>query len=432
MRGAARSGTRRVPGRTVVYVVGTYPLLTTTFIDREIAALRRWGLDVRIVAARRPAAEAPLSNEQRALAQGTTYLIPVAWPRLVAAHLRFLLSRPATYVGTLLHLVTRPHPDCRARAKTILHFGEGVFAAHLAGDRSVHELHAHFADRAATIALVASRLLRRPYSLSVHAGADIFVRPVLLREKLTGARHVVTCTSHNKAHLADLVGEALGRKITTIPHGLDLAGYRPGPAARNGLPLVLAVGQLAERKGFAQLVTACGVMRDRGYRFECRIIGRGPQRPRLDGLIAALSLGDVVSLRGALSHESVVDHYRQATMVVLPCVRTEQGDVDGIPNVLVEAMALGVPVVSSDLPAIRELVTHGVDGLLVPAGDSEALAAALCRLLDDPQLRRRLGGEGRHTVVERFDVEKNVQMLADTLWPRSIPERQTVSAGRST
>lgn len=417
-------------GGSVVYVVGTYPLVTTTFIDREISALRGLGVDVRIVAVRRPPADTPLSSEQRELARGTSYLIPIAWRRLVAAHLHFLLTRPTVYLGTLGHLVTRPHPDLRARTKTILHFGEGVYAAHVIDDGDVRELHAHFADRAATIALVASRLLRRAFSLSVHAGADIFVRPVLLREKFTAARHVVTCTSHNKAHLARLVGDDLDRKISIVPHGLDLSGQRPARPGANGLPVVLAVGQLAERKGFAHLVAACNLVRNQGHRFVCRIIGGGPQQAGLEELIASLSLRDSVSLLGALPHEAVVDHYRRATMLVLPCVRTADGDVDGIPNVLVEAMAFGIPVVSSDLPAVRELITDGVDGLLVPEGDVKRLADAVRRLLDEPQLRRRLGAEARHTVAERFDVAKNVRRLADTLWPGVAKTRHTIPAGR--
>jgi glycosyltransferase involved in cell wall biosynthesis len=426
---AACSGRSRDGGGSVVYVVGTYPLVTTTFIDREISALRGLGVDVRIIAVRRPTPDAPLSKEQRELARGASYLIPIAWASLVAAHLRFLLTRPSVYVGTLAHLVTRPHPDVRARTRTVLHFGEGVYAAHFVhGD--VRELHAHFADRAATIALVASRLLRRPYSLSVHAGADIFVRPVLLREKFRAARHVVTCTSHNKAHLARLVGGDFERKITIVPHGIDVSVQRPGRPETNGLPIVLAVGQLAERKGFANLVAACDVVRNHGHHFVCRIIGDGPQRANLEELIAALSVGDTVTLEGALPHEAVVDHYRQASMVVLPCVRTADGDVDGIPNVLVEAMAFGIPVVSSDLPALRELITNGVDGLLVPEGDVGRLADAIQRLLDEPQLRDRLGAEARRTAVERFDVAKNVHRFAETLWPGLAGARQTIPAGR--
>jgi glycosyltransferase involved in cell wall biosynthesis len=429
MSGAKRAGIARDGGGSVVYVVGTYPLVTTTFIDREISALRVLGVDVRIVAVRRPSPDAPLSDEQRELARRTSYLMPIAWRRLVAAHLRFLLTRPTVYVGTLAYLVSRPHPDLGLRARTILHFGEGVYAAHVVGDRDLRELHAHFADRAATIALVASRLLRRPFSLSVHAGADIFVRPVLLQEKFIAARHVVTCTSHNKAHLARLVGDDLGRKITFVPHGLDLTGQRPGRPAATDLPVVLAVGQLAERKGFADLVAACAVVRNEGYRFVCRIIGSGPQRAELEELIAGLSLSDTVSLQGALPHEAVVDHYRRATTVVLPCVRTVDGDVDGIPNVLVEAMALGVPVVSSDLPALRELITNDVDGLLVPEGDVKRLADAIRRLLDEPGLRQRLGAEAHHTVVERFDVAKNVRTFAETLWP-GLARARPIPAGR--
>lgn len=427
---AARSDVCGDAASSVVHVVGTYPLLTTTFIDREISALRRWGLDVRVVAARRPSPDVPLSDEQRELARGTSYLIPIAWRSLLAAHLRFLVTRPGTYIGTLAHLVTRPHPDVRARGKTVLHFGEGVYAAHVVDDGHVRELHAHFADRAATIALVASRLLRRPFSLSVHAGADVFVRPVLLREKLAAARRVVTCTAHTKAYLARLLADDLDRKVTVVPHGLDLSGYRPARPGTNGLPLVLAVGQLAERKGFAHLVAACDVLRSQGRRFECRIIGGGPQHADLEELIAERSLGDTVLLRGPLPHEAVVDHYRRATMVVLPCVQTAAGDVDGIPNVLVEAMALGVPVVSSDLPAIRELITDDVDGLLAPAGDVERLATAVRRLLDDPNLRLRLGASARRTVVERFDVERNVRALARTLWPGLVEAEQSFPSGR--
>jgi glycosyltransferase involved in cell wall biosynthesis len=431
VRRAAPAAVRGEAGGTLVFVVGTYPLLTTTFIDREISSLHGLGLDVRVVAARRPPPDAPLSNDQRELARGTSYLIPIAWRSLLAAHARFLLTRPTAYLGTFAHLLTSPHPDLRARAKTVLHFGEGVYAAHVVDDGAVRELHAHFADRAATIALVASRLLRLPYTLSVHAGADVFVRPVLLREKVTAARRVVTCTSHNRAHLARLVGDDLDRKVTVIPHGLDVVRHSPARPAPNGLPVVLAVGQLAERKGFAHLVAACGVLQRSGYRFACRIIGRGPQRADLEARIAAGSLGATVSLLGALPHDAVVDQYRQATMVVLPCVRTTAGDVDGIPNVLVEAMALGVPVVSSDLPAIRELITDGVDGLLAPSGDVGRLAAAMRRLLDEPHLRRRLRAAARRTAVERFDAERNVRLLAEALWPGLIEGRQVIRAERS-
>jgi glycosyltransferase involved in cell wall biosynthesis len=408
----------------VVYVTGTYPLVTTTFIDREIHELRRRGVAITIVGVRRPPVDAPLSAEQRQLQAGVRYLLPVRLPTLVRAHLHFALRSPRRYVSTLCRLVTRPHPTPAARCKTVLHFGEGVLAAYLVRDVEAQELHAHFADRAATIALVAARLLGTSYSMSVHAGADIFVEPVLLPEKVSGARHVMTCTAHNKARIASIVGPELARKVTVARHGLDVARYHRSPRPRGSVPLVLAVGQLTTRKGLADLVAACSELRRRDVSFRCHIVGAGPQHEELRHAIEVAGLTGCVALCGAMAHEQVVDEYARAQVFVLPCTRAGNGDVDGIPNVLAEALAMRVPVVSTDLPAIRELLVDGVDALLVPPGDVHALAAAIERVLTEPALARRLRANGRRTVVEQFDIEANVGRFAATLWPEHFAPAQ--------
>jgi colanic acid/amylovoran biosynthesis glycosyltransferase len=401
----------------LVYVTGTYPLLTTTFIDREIQALRLQGFDVDVIAARRPPRDVPLSQEQRALAAGVTYLTPISWRAVLAGHACRFVSSPVRFVSTFVYLVTRPHPSWRTRMKSCVHFAEGVHAAHIVGSRQASAIHAHFVDRAATIAFVMGRLLRLPYSVSIHAGADVFVEPVLLAEKIRHAHGVVSCTAHNKAYIESLVGAAVAGRIASIPHGLDVSRYEPGPVTDGDIPVLLAVGQLTKRKGLAQLVEACAVLRDEGRRFTCRIVGQGPEAASLRHLIRALGLEDVVTLCGPMPHERVLDEYHRATVFVLPCVRAPNGDVDGIPNVLAEAMALELPVVSSDLPAIRELVTHSATGLLVPPGDVTALAAAIRELLTHPRLRRSLGRAARAGIVDTFDVETNVQRLIDVLWP---------------
>lgn len=416
-----------VEGIRLVYVIGTYPLLTTTFVDREIELLNRFGADVRIFAMRRPAADTPFSSLQRSLGRGVTYLLPVAWSELLVAHLSYLLRSPRRYLSTLVCLLSRPHPSVRAWVKTLMHFGEGVLAAHLVRRQPFDQLHAHFADRAATIALVAGRLLGKPYSLSIHAGADVFVAPILLREKVAEARHVVACTATVKGQVAAIVGADLGRKISPIFHGLDLARYVPEAGPASDPPVILAVGQLKERKGFGLLIQACRLLRDEGRRFRCRIVGEGPHRRELEELIRAASLEDLVELSGALPHQEVVELCSHATLFVLPCIRTREGDVDGIPNALAEAMAMEVPVVSTDLPAIRELVSDGVNGVLVPQGHPAALAAAMGRLLDGPDLREALGRQGRRTVVESFDVETNVRRFAETLWPGWFPALEVAS-----
>jgi colanic acid/amylovoran biosynthesis glycosyltransferase len=400
----------------VLYIIGTYPLLTTTFVDREIRSLRRLGVDVQIIAVRKPDPEAPLSQDQRLLEREVTYLLPCTWRAVARSNAYFLLRRPRRYVTTFVRLATRPHPHVRARLRTLAHFGEGVYAAYLVRRRSCDELHAHFADRAATIALVAGRLLGLPYSMSVHAGADIFVSPVLLPEKVRAARRVVTCTAHNKARLLATVGPDVHTRVAVVQHGLDLDAYEPSRAECRP-PAVLAVGQLQERKGFTHLIEACSRLRTAGYEFSCRIVGDGPMRDALRAHVEAAGMQDAIELCGALPHEQVIREYEQASVFVLPCVEATDGDVDGIPNVLLEAMACHVAVLSSDLPAIRELVANGDNGLLVDPGDPRALAAALARLLDSRTLRDELATNARRTVVEMFDAAVNVTRFAAALWP---------------
>lgn len=407
----------------LLYVVGTYPLLTTTFIDREIEKLSAWDVDVDVLAMRRPDPSIPFSERQRALAARTTYLLPARWSTVVAALCFFLCRRPVRLVGTLSWFLTRPHPSLRARAKTLLHVGEGIVASYLVRDRDFEEFHAHFADRAATVAMVGARLLDRSYSLSIHTGADVFVEPVLLAEKLEHARAVTTCTSFNRGHLRDLVDGGRAQKIFHVRHGLDLDLYRPAgdlPSAETPVPMILGVGQLKPRKGFAPLIRACALLRDQGHEFRCSILGEGPQRPELEGLVDELGLAGVVELAGARSPEDVLDAYRSATLFVLPCIESPDDHPDGIPNVLAEAMAVGLPVVSTDLPAVAELVAADENGLLVPSGDVEALAVALAALLEDEELRRRLAASARRAVAETFDLDVNIRRFADNLWPGRV------------
>lgn len=401
-------GDAAVPLRAVTYIIGTYPLLTTTFIDREVDELRREGVDVEVVSLRRPSG--PLSPGQREVIGDVRYLLPVSVGGLLGSHLWFLTRRPARFLSTLLYLLTRPHPRLRDRARTLMHFGEGVCVARLLHreDRLVH-LHAHFVDRAATVALVAGRLLDTTYSATAHAN-DIYVSPLLLAEKMQQASFIATCTTYNASHLAAVAGGDSG-KIVCCHHGLDLERYEPsGPDARDP-GLVLSVGQLKPKKGFSDLLSACALLRDRGYRFRCEIVGDGPLRETLTAAIRSLELEELVTLRGSLAHDDVVELYRRAAVFALPCVEDEEGGRDGIPNVILEAMAMEVPVVSTRHSGIPEAVSDGVSGLLVPPGRAEDLAAAVGSLLDAPDVRARMGRSGRQTVAEKFDVTVNVKGL---------------------
>lgn len=393
----------------LAYLIGTYPLLTTTFIDREIQALRDRGVGIHILSIRRP--ESPLSREQEEIQRAVQYILPLSLVDLIKSHAWSLFRRnPLVYLTTLWHLLTRPHPNFRSRFKSLLHFGSGVQAAYLLRDKSFDHLHAHFIDRAAIVALVASRLLGIPYSLSAHAN-DIYLEPVLLPEKFAGAKFIATCTGYNLDHLSRLAQNGISQKIRCIYHGLDLNRFQPVGTMSEGDLVITSVGQLKEKKGFYYLVNACRLLKDQGYDFKCQIIGEGPLREPLQAQIRSLHLEDTVSIRGALFHEQVIEEYQRTSIFVLPCITGSDGDRDGIPNVILEAMAMQIPVISTNHSGIPEAVVDGANGLLVPSADEVALAEALARLIDDPELRLRLGEQGRITVIEKFNLERNAGAL---------------------
>ena len=395
----------------IAYILGSFPCLTTTFIDREILEAKRQGLNMVLVSIR-PPTPFQMAPDIEKMAQQTKYILPVRLLEFLRANLYFILTRPWVYSSTLFHLLTRNHSTAVARMTTLFHFLEGVWAAALIRDDNVGHIHAHFADRAAIVALVASRLLRVRYSLTAHA-SDIYVSPVMLYEKIANAKFAVTCTAYNQAHLQ----AATGHRIELVYHGLDLSGIKSdsGPLCTPQPPLILSVGQLKEKKGFPHLIAACRRLEELGYGFRCEIIGEGSMRRELEDLIDDLELHGKVILRGALPNADVMDRYRQATVFVLPCVLAGDGDRDGIPNVLLESLVNYVPVISTNVSGIPEVVQDGVTGLLVDSRDEKALGEAIIRLLDDSGLRSRLARQGRQWVIENFDVRTNVARLIELL-----------------
>ena len=395
-------------GLRLTYVIGTYPLLTTTFIDREIRLLRQWGVNLQIVSIRRPKRE--LAPEQLELQQSVRYLLPISIITLILSHLWGVVTRPFIFLRTLFYLFTRSHPNMSARLKTLLHFSTGVYAAYLLREQPGNHVHAHFVDRATTVAMVIGRLHNIPYSATAHA-TDIYVNPIMLPEKISQARFVATCTQYNKDHLEATIGSEISRKVHRIYHGLDMVNYKPQHQPTDK-PLIIAVGQLKEKKGFTYLIQACHLLKERGYNFECHIVGPpGPALHQIEEQIKQLDFADTVILCGALPHEAVIDKYKQAALFSLPCVVQADGERDGIPNVILEALAMELPVVSTRHSGIPEVIEDGINGLLVPPEQTIPLAEALARLLDNPEFAKKLGSKGRETIMGSFSVENNVEKL---------------------
>jgi glycosyltransferase involved in cell wall biosynthesis len=401
-------------GRRLAYIIGTFPDLTVTFIEREVLEAKRSGSNIVLLSIRHPK-KFVMRPEIRELANETRYLLPASWVGVLWAHLYFAVTRPWTMISTAAYLLTRPHAGLRARLKTALHFGEGVYAASLLRPDKIEHIHAHFADRAATVALVAARLLGGTYSLTAHA-SDIYVGPTILKERIANAEFATTCTGYNKAYLEEMTGQP----VELIYHGLDLEQIRPDDVSRERVspPLILAVGQLKERKGFPVLLRACHLLMQEGAEFQCEIIGDGPDRSSLEQLWRDLGLEDTVTFVGAKPNAAVMNRYLDASIFVLPCVIASNDDRDGIPNVLLEAMANELPIISTPVSGIPEILQDEVTGLMSKSGDEESLADAMSRLLRDPGLRVALGRRGREVVREHFDIHKNIGRLLDLLEAR--------------
>jgi glycosyltransferase involved in cell wall biosynthesis len=289
----------------------------------------------------------------------------------------------------------------------------GHIAAEIEARGITAHLHGHFCHGVANIAWFASRLTGIPFSFTAHA-KDIYQGELnpgdLLERKLAAARFVATCTEANARVLKRRCSDA--NIVHTIYHGLDVDYFSPEAPSPEPLPLILSVGRFVEKKGFAHLVEACARLRDHGLAFKCVIVGeRGGAYEPLRRLVAERALEGTVELHEAVIQDELREIYRRACVFALPCQVMDDGDRDGIPNVLAEAMAMGVPVVSTRISGIPELIDHGVNGLLVESRDPDALANALERVLTDAALRARLAEAGRRRICERFDSRRTTVAL---------------------
>lgn len=319
---------------------------------------------------------------------------------------RYVCSRPRRLLRALWRTV---RPNLRSGEwllKTLAILPKALAIAAEIEDRDIRHIHATWAHFPTTAAFLIAELLECSYSFTAHAGMDIYRNQTMLREKIAGARFVTTCATHNRDFLKRAIGEKLASGIHVIHHGIDLRKFSAGQSQPQP-GLLLSVGSLNPGKGFIHMIEAAAQLRDDGHRFQYWIAGKGTEEARLRQAIADYNLEGIVEMWGEVDHDKVIDLLRQASVFVLPCVVPANGAIDGIPNALVEALAMRVPAVSTRVSGIPELITDGVTGLLVEPGDVQGLASAVARLLQDDSLREQMVGAGLQRVQRDFDVEKN-------------------------
>lgn len=415
----------------LAYVLKGYPRTSETFIAHEIHLLEQAGHRLHIFSIKR------LSGQKKHrvfdLISAPVTFLPSVTPSETTRGIRWVLENRKEFAGPVKRLFFHsPSRFLRAALRT---FGlgfryrfSGVFndafvkefllacalADEVTRDRGISQLHAHFAHTTTTVTMIASWLSGLPFSFTGHA-KDIYAResnpPGLLKYKMQQASQVVTCTEANGRYLQ----EVFKREIHVIYHGLDSESFkRQSPYTPGEIPLVVSVGRLVEKKGFEYLIEACWKLKQQGRRLNCIILGGDDKHGEvIRRRIQDLEMQEEVKLVSAVTQEELKGYYEKASVFALACVVTDNGDRDGIPNVLVEAMSMEVPVVSTDVSAISELVENGRNGILVPSRDSEALSEGIAFLLDHPETAREFGRLGREKVRKDFDSASNTSSLSN-------------------
>jgi colanic acid/amylovoran biosynthesis glycosyltransferase len=385
---------------SIAYLLSQYPAINHAFMLREVRRLRELGLRVETASIRPP--DRPfdqLTPIEQQEAGSTFYVTTGGWGAVLHAHLSALAARPAGYFRGLVAALG-------TGTRGILYFAEAVVAGDWMMRGGLAHVHTHYAS---TVALIAARIFPVTLSVTFHGQAE-FANPAAFRlaEKIQASLFCRAISLYGRSQMLKVTDWREWPKIEVSFLGVDTREFAPRPFRRAPDPFaVAAVGQLAPVKGQHMLVEAIDLLVREGRRVHLRMVGDGPDRAGLEQDIARRNLGGYVTLEGYLNQDKLRESYAACDVLALPSFA------EGLPVVLMEAMAMEIPCVATWVTGVPEIITHEVDGLLIPPGDAHALARALARLMDDEELRRRLGTQARVRIEEKFALDRNTEHLAE-------------------
>lgn len=397
-------------------VLKGYPRISETFIANEILLLEERGIPIRIFSMRHP--REPFCHDSVRRIRARVDYLPTElfpeFPRLLLAGALAGAAMPERFPA-ILRMAGERFKRTRSLA-TVKHLLQASFLVRrfLRRAPEVVHLHAHFAHSPTSVAMFAALLSGVKFSFTAHA-KDIYTSDARqLREKISLAALVVTCTEYNRNYLASLQDGGV-TPIYRLYHGIDLDLFHGNPAPRLPRPpyVLLTIARLTAKKGIPTILRALALLRDRNIAFHYTLIGDGEDREPIIRQIFDLGLQDCCRWKGTLAHEQIIREFQRADLFALGCEIGPDGDRDGIPNVLVESLAMGVPAVSTSVSALPEIIHHGGSGLLSSPGDAGAMADNMLRLLTDETLRRNVIRRGRELVRSSFDNRRLSGELAD-------------------
>lgn len=396
--------------RRVAYILSKYPTLSETFIAREIEEMTRQGISVDIFSLKN------LSSAKKQTESNRTSLIkiwyfPYMSLDILKSMLHYFLTQPGNLMGIIITIFRANLSAPVNLLKTIgilpkiLHIGKTL------KNLGIIHIHAHWGTMPATACWVISTLNQTEYTFTTHAW-DIFRADNLLEKKMKAANKVITISDFNKRYLTNKYQDLNPNDIEVIHVGLDFSKFRPDRKNDTGAFTILSVGRLVEKKGIQYLLQACRSLRDKDINFRCNIIYvPDTYKDVIFNLYKELNLYDCVEFISEVPHENIINFYRDADCFVLPCVISDDGDQDGIPTVIIEALATGLPVITSPISGIPEVIKNNSTGILINPTDISELTGAILQLYNDTALRVELGLKGKSLVEKEFNITPNVKRL---------------------
>ena len=401
---------------TIAYILKGYPRISETFISNEILMLEQLGFTMRLFSMRKPRENFSHASVKKIKAK-VDYLpteLLLDLPKLLLPNIFLAAKQPKRYRQALMLAGTRFRRT--GKIATVKHLLQAGYMTNrfLLREPEIRHLHGHFAHSPTSVTMFGAILSGLPFSFTAHA-KDIYTSaPAQLQEKIDEARFVVTCTRHNAEYLHSIAATST-TPIHCVYHGIDLNLFNHQhhkPALKEPYTF-LTVARLTEKKGLPTIYQALALLKKRKVSFQHMLIGDGDDREKILHLIHDLNLDDHCRLLRTRTHEEVLVYFKESDLFLLGCEIAENGDRDGIPNVLVESLAMGVPAISTTVSAIPEILKNRETGLTVPPSDPESMATAIMTLLDDRQLRERIITNGRKWVDEQFDNRFWIKRLAE-------------------
>ncbi len=397
------------------YILKGYPRISETFISNEILLLENLGFTLRLFPMRQPRESFCHKSVTEIRAQ-VDYLptdLLTEFPRLLLPSFLLAMKRPQAFLDSLN--LAREGSSKGSKLATLKHLLQAAYLTntHLLKDPNIVQLHGHFAHSPTSVTMFASLLSGTPFSFTAHA-KDIYTsRKEKIRKKIERARFVVTCTKHNKENLVE-IAQGASTPIHCIYHGIDLNLFKHTPQDTTHNPFkLLTVARMTEKKGLPTLYRALALLAQKGLQFQHTLVGDGDDREKILALITSLGLSGQCRWLGTQTHEEILCHFKENDLFVLGCEIAANGDRDGLPNVLVESLAMGVPALSTQVSAIPEILINGETGMTVPPSQPTILADMIEQMLTDQNLRKRLITRGQSYVKDGFDNRKWTLKLAE-------------------